>query len=93
MRKSYWNLVRLVIVMAMLVGILLALFSCKSTLTVDNSAVKSMDLNRYLGRWYELARIDHSRTPTLSKGTVGQIEKEAYRRGCNTENLIRVNHK
>jgi lipocalin len=27
---------------------------------VDNSTVKSVDLNRYLGNWYEIARFDHS---------------------------------
>lgn len=26
---------------------------------VDNSPVTSLDLNRYLGRWYEIARYDH----------------------------------
>lgn len=26
---------------------------------VDNSTVKSVDLNRYLGYWYEIARFDH----------------------------------
>lgn len=27
---------------------------------VDNSTIKSLDLNRYLGTWYEIARFDHS---------------------------------
>lgn len=35
------------------------LSSCKSTLTVDNSPIDSLDLNRYLGCWYEIARFDH----------------------------------
>ncbi len=26
----------------------------------DNSVISSFDLNRYLGRWYEIARFDHS---------------------------------
>ena len=26
---------------------------------VDNSTIKSLDLNRYLGTWYEIARFDH----------------------------------
>ncbi|MBO4565447.1 MAG: lipocalin family protein [Bacteroidaceae bacterium] len=29
-------------------------------MTVDNSVVDSLDLNRYLGDWYEIARFDHS---------------------------------
>ncbi len=28
--------------------------------TVDKSTVSSLDLNRYLGKWYEIARFDHS---------------------------------
>lgn len=28
--------------------------------SVDNSTVKTLDLNNYLGTWYELARFDHS---------------------------------
>ena len=35
------------------------LTGCESA-KVDNSTVKSVDLNRYLGNWYEIARFDHS---------------------------------
>lgn len=28
-------------------------------LTVDNTPIASIDLNRYLGSWYEIARFDH----------------------------------
>ena len=31
-----------------------------STLKVDNAPVATLDLNRYLGEWYEIARFDHS---------------------------------
>lgn len=34
-------------------------FSCRSTLTADNSVVHTVDLNQYLGQWYEIARFDH----------------------------------
>lgn len=34
-------------------------FSCSGQ-KVDNSPVSSLDLNRYLGNWYEIARFDHS---------------------------------
>lgn len=34
-------------------------YACQSTLTVDNTAVSSLDLKRYLGKWYEIARFDH----------------------------------
>lgn len=48
----------------------LAFFSLCSTAMpqkVDNSTIASFDLNRYLGRWYEVARYDHS----FERGLVG----------------------
>ena len=33
---------------------------CASTLKVDNTPVAALDLNRYLGEWYEIARFDYS---------------------------------
>ena len=39
--------------MAMLVG-------CVSGPKVNNAPVAALDLNRYLGEWYEIARFDHS---------------------------------
>lgn len=35
------------------------IISCHSTTTVDNSTVNTLDLKRYLGQWYEVARFDH----------------------------------
>ena len=37
----------------------LSAFSCSGQ-KVDNSTVGGLDLNRYLGDWYEIARFDHS---------------------------------
>ena len=37
-----------------------AIALCCRAQTVDNATVPSLDLGRYLGRWYELARYDHS---------------------------------
>lgn len=38
----------------------LCLFAaCCSAQKFDNSTVQSVDLNRYLGDWYEIARFDH----------------------------------
>ena len=34
--------------------------ACDASEKVDNSTVKSVDLSRYLGSWYEIARFDHS---------------------------------
>lgn len=36
-----------------------ALFGRGGKTTVDNSTVKSLDLERFMGRWYEIARYDH----------------------------------
>ena len=33
---------------------------CASGPDVDNSTVSALDLDRYLGTWYEIARFDHS---------------------------------
>ena len=39
---------------------MLFLTACGGQLTVDNSVVDTLDVNRYLGEWYEIARFDHS---------------------------------
>ena len=36
------------------------LAGCVSGPKVDNTPVSALDLNRYLGEWYEIARFDHS---------------------------------
>ncbi len=36
-----------------------ALTGCGKTQTVDNSPIERIDLERYLGDWYEIARFDH----------------------------------
>ena len=43
-----------------LVSFLALAAGCVSTLKVDNAPVAALDLNRYLGEWYEIARFDHS---------------------------------
>ena len=37
-----------------------AVTGCVSGPKVDNTPVAALDLNRYLGEWYEIARFDHS---------------------------------
>ena len=45
----------------MILGTTLALAAgCVSVPKVDNTPVAALDLNRYLGEWYEIARFDHS---------------------------------
>jgi lipocalin len=44
-----------------LMALVVSLFgACDASSKVDNSTVKSVDLNRYLGSWYEIAKFDHS---------------------------------
>ena len=38
----------------------LLLTGCGNAQKVDNTPVAALDLNRYLGDWYEIARFDHS---------------------------------
>ena len=43
----------------MILSLLLCLLTGCSQLTVDNTPITELDLNRYLGDWYEVARFDH----------------------------------
>lgn len=54
-RKVFTSL----LIVTILAAILFVLFSCHSSTKVDNTAVKEFDLNKYLGKWYEVARFDH----------------------------------
>lgn len=42
---------------------------CVSALKVDNAPVAALDLNRYLGKWYEIARFDHSFERGVEQGS------------------------
>lgn len=46
-------------IVVMLLLICFSFLSCSSSLTVDNSPVSTVDVNQYLGYWYEIARFDH----------------------------------
>ena len=43
-----------------LVSSLALVAGCASVSKVDNAPVATLDLSRYLGEWYEIARFDHS---------------------------------
>ena len=45
---------------AILVASLVLAVGCVSVPKVDNAPIAALDLNRYLGEWYEIARFDHS---------------------------------
>lgn len=49
----------LAILVALFTSLFFAFCSCNTSARVDNEAVSTLDLNRYLGTWYELARFDH----------------------------------
>ncbi len=36
------------------------LFACNSRDTINKTTVSELDLTRYMGKWYEIARYDHS---------------------------------
>ena len=43
------------------IAIIICLFtSCTTLQKVNNETIDSLDLNRFLGQWYEIARFDHS---------------------------------
>jgi len=46
----------------LLIFIALFVFNCIKTQSqmIDQTTVKALDLNRYLGKWYEIARFPHS---------------------------------
>lgn len=49
-----------IITLLAVMSVLASLPSCICAARVDNNPVKSLDLTRYLGTWYEIARFDHS---------------------------------
>lgn len=46
--------------MMLLSCLCMPLFACAPKSHIDNTPVSELDLNRYLGRWYELARFNHN---------------------------------
>ena len=57
----------------------LILFSCSNTSNmekINTSTVENVDLNKYLGTWYEIARFPHS----FEKGLVGVTANYSFRK-------------
>lgn len=46
--------------MLLLCGLCAPLCACTSDNPINNTPVRELDLNRYLGQWYEVARFNHS---------------------------------
>ena len=43
-----------------IVIIVMTAISCNAQRSIDRATVASLDVERYMGRWYEIARYDHS---------------------------------
>lgn len=59
-KKKRGYTLTVILIIAMLVIVFTVLYSCSATSTVDNTSVERLDLNKYLGKWYEVARFNHS---------------------------------
>lgn len=59
-----------------LAAMLLSLVSCTAKNTHDSTPVSSLDLQRYLGKWYEIARYDHSFERGVDNATAEYTLKE-----------------
>lgn len=49
------------LLVAVALGVIIAasVYACITSRTVDNSVVKTVDVYKYQGKWYEIARYDH----------------------------------
>ena len=54
-----WGLIRLLLALMIIATLIVAIFSCSQPLTVDNSTINTLNIDRYAGKWYEIARLDH----------------------------------
>ena len=66
----------------MIVALVAVVAGCMSGPKVDNTPVAALDLNRYLGEWYEIARFDHS----FERG----VEKAKANYTLNEDGTIKV---
>lgn len=60
----------------------LGLCSCSKDLHLDTTTVSSLDLDRYMGKWYEIARFDHK----FERNLVGNTAEYSFR----DDGLIKV---
>jgi len=60
-----------------LLTIFFVTFSCKGqNAMIDKTVVEELDINRYLGKWYEIARYDHR----FERGLVGVTATYSFRK-------------
>ncbi len=56
--------------------IALLLYACSSKSTIDTTTVKTVDINRYTGNWYEIARYQHSFEKDLVSVTANYLLRD-----------------
>ena len=62
--------------LTLLLTLLLLLTSCNAQNTmIDKTVVKELDIDRYLGKWYEISRYDHK----FERGLVGVTATYSFR--------------
>lgn len=54
-----WDLLGFWCIILLIAASVYIFLACGSTGNVDNSTVSSVDLHKYMGKWYEIARLDH----------------------------------
>ena len=62
-----------------------AVAGCVSGPKVDNTPVAALDLNRYLGEWYEIARFDHSFKRGIEQAKANYMLNEDSTRWCDRQ--------
>lgn len=66
--------IALIVISLIIIGI--SFISCKTQKSmIDNTVVKELDHNKYLGKWYEIARYDHS----FERGLIGVTANYSWR--------------
>lgn len=60
---------------SLITSILVGLCGMASAQQIDNSTITAFDLDRYLGKWYEVARYDHA----FERGLVGTTAEYTLR--------------
>ena len=69
----------------MIVALAMARVGCVSGPKVDNAPVAALDLNRYLGEWYEIARFDHSFERGVEQGSAAAGLRYGQANLCRAE--------
>lgn len=73
-KKTQWRSLGVVLIFVVLfTALCFAFCSCGTSSKVDNTAISTLDLSRYLGQWYELARFDHRFERDMSHCTATYI--------------------